>query len=239
MPDYNVDQEYIDSLLLYIQDGNEAVHRTNILYRHITLSGNIVDDRNELLFGRTPGQTFFEEPEIPLSGYFQGYEMGESTASRATPGHTSIWPREERRAEDTEDVELSPFEEKVISAARKIARNDLDERLFGEPRSTDEHMDILDRFERSIVGFFQGKDEETAYKESGGMTIRNRVELLKVVRDSMHNRDYEKLYQNDRKKVTRGQKHLINKIRRIREKNEGYDDFPKLRRPILYTRDFI
>jgi hypothetical protein len=228
MPDYNEDKEYIEGLLLSINYDNADFHRANISSGSITLSGNRFDDINELLWlERNSAQTFSQEPVIPPSGNFQGYEMGESTASRATPSHTGHGSREENRIEVNEDEELSPFEGEVIRAARKIAHH-RDNRLFGKPRRTDKHMVIFDGFELSIVDFFQGQDEESAYDEgSGGMTIDNRYELLRDVRHSMRQKYYEASCEDPRQTVTRGQELLINKIRRIRERKGGDDDIPK------------
>ncbi|QKX59386.1 uncharacterized protein TRUGW13939_06520 [Talaromyces rugulosus] len=228
MSGYNEDKEYIEGLLLSMNYDNADFHRANISSGSITLSGNRFDDITELLrLERTPAQNFSQEPVIPPSGNFQGYEMGESTASWATPSHTGHWSREENRIEVNEDVELSPFEGEVIRAARQIAHH-RDNRLFGKPRRTDEHMVIFDEFELSIVDFFQGEDEESAYDEgSGGMTIDNRYNLLRVVRHSMRYRYYEASCENPRQAVTRGQELLINKIRRIRERKGGDGDIPQ------------
>lgn len=217
MPDYNDDDEYINSLLLMLQDGNDDVYRADILFKRIILTGNYVEDMNALVLGDTQAQNVPPKPIISPSSYSKEYEMDQSTASWATPSHTSHCPGEELQDEHQEEPqEESDFETEVLAAARAIARDYRNERLFGKPYDMSKCIYIIDEFERRLLDFFQDKDEETAYKNSGGMKRNNRLELSAVISVCIDHMDHQKVYENYPKPVTLGQHRFIKEFRAIR-----------------------
>lgn len=218
MPDYNDDQNYVDSLLIFLQDGDEDVYRAHISSRRIILTGNTFEDKMALILESTQTQNIPLEPIILPSDYSKEDEMGQSTASWATSSHTSPFSRElqEELPSDYRDFEPANLKIQVLNAAREIARDYRSERLFGKPHGGSTRTYIIDKFEQSLLDFFQEKDEKTAYKGNGGMRQDERSQLAKLVHDSINNMDHKDVYKIYTQQVTRGQERFIDQLRMIR-----------------------